>query len=80
MRMVWSLRMFTFIQNPCININTLHNQYKVTGRCLEESQRVSYSPVKDNDELTDPDQTHECSIFIFNDVSCDSQNRIREYV
>lgn len=54
-------------------------KYRLLEDVLKKVKGLSYFPFKDNEEVIDPDQARECSIFIFDDVSCDSQNKIREY-
>lgn len=54
-------------------------KYKLLEDVLKKVNGVSYFPFKDNDEVIDPSEARESSIFIFDDVSCDSQNKIREY-
>lgn len=40
---------------------------------------VNYFPYKENDEIISPSDAHRNSIFIFDDVACYSQEKIREY-
>lgn len=53
-------------------------KYKLLQDVLKKVQGVSYFPFKENDDVIDPIDAREYSIFIF-DVSCDNQNKIREY-
>lgn len=40
---------------------------------------MKYFPFKDNNENLEPTEDLENSVFIFDDVACDKQNKIREY-
>lgn len=40
---------------------------------------VSYFPYKENDEIVSPEEAKENSIFVFDDVACDKQEKIKEF-
>lgn len=54
-------------------------KYQLLQEVLKKSKGVGYFPYKDNDEIIDASNARENSIFIFDDVACDKQNKIREY-
>lgn len=54
-------------------------KYQFLQDVLQEVSEVSYYPFKENEEVINPADAQECSIFIFDDVSCDKQDKIREY-
>ena len=54
-------------------------KYKLLEDVLGHSKCVSFHPFKDNDLIIDPDQAKNNSVFIFDDVACDKQDKIRMY-
>lgn len=54
-------------------------KYQLLQDVIKHVKGVSYFPFRDNDEVIDPNDATEYSIFIFDDVACDKQNKIREY-
>lgn len=54
-------------------------KYQLLQDVLSEVKEVSYYPFKDNEEVIDPREARENSLFIFDDVACDKQEKIREY-
>lgn len=55
------------------------SKYQFLKAVLEKAPQIRYFPFKDSDEIIDPADVNENSIFIFDDVVCDKQNKIREY-
>ena len=55
--------------------------YQPKYRMLEKvlSGIVNYYPYKENDEILEPSEASANSIFIFDDVACHEQNKIREF-
>lgn len=54
-------------------------KYTLLQQVLEKVKGVNYFPYKDNDEIIDPSEARENSIFIFDDIACEKQQKIREY-
>lgn len=54
-------------------------KYELLKTVLSKVKGIGYFPYKDNDDVIDPAEARNNSIFIFDDVACDKQNKIREY-
>lgn len=54
-------------------------KYQFLEKVLRNVSDMKYFPYKENDAVLDPNEVRENSIFIFDDVACDKQNKIREY-
>lgn len=54
-------------------------KYRLLQEVLRSVNGVGYFPFKDNDEIVDLVQAKSNSLFIFDDVACDGQQKIREY-
>lgn len=54
-------------------------KYQLLQNVLEQVRGVGYFPFKDNEEIISPNDAKQNSIFIFDDVACDGQQKIREY-
>ncbi len=54
-------------------------KYKLLEDVLKSVKGVGYFPFRDNDMIIDPEEAENNSIFIFDDVSCDKQDKIRKY-
>lgn len=54
-------------------------KYQLLENVLKKVKMVGYFPYKHNDDIIDPADAYKNSIFIFDDVTCDKQNKIREY-
>lgn len=54
-------------------------KYQFLQSVLDKVPEIKYFPFKDSDEIMDPSEACENSIFIFDDVACDKQDKIRSY-
>lgn len=54
-------------------------KYQLLKEVLSGMKEVGYFPFKDNEEILSPNDAKPNSIFIFDDVACDGQQKIREY-
>lgn len=54
-------------------------KYQLLQDVLGQVKGVGYFPFKDNEEIISPHKAKANSIFIFDDVACDGQQKIREY-
>ena len=54
-------------------------KYQLLSDLLKMVQGVRYFPFSDTSEIMDPNEAKTNSVFIFDDVSCHSQNHMREY-
>lgn len=54
-------------------------KYKLLEDVLSQVKSIGYYPFKDNDLIVDPEEAKNNSIFIFDDVACDKQDKIRMY-
>ena len=54
-------------------------KYQLLQQVLDSVKGVGYFPFKENDDVISPSEAKNHSIFIFDDVSCDKQQKIREY-
>lgn len=54
-------------------------KYQLLQEVLTGIKGMGYFPYKENEEIISPDEAKSNSVFIFDDVSCDSQKKIREY-
>lgn len=55
------------------------SKYKLLEEVLNHVDGVGYHPYTENDEIVDPAEAKENSVFIFDDIACDKQNMIRAY-
>lgn len=51
-------------------------KYNLLKEVLENTKSVKY---RDNDDIVDPSEARENSIFIFDDIACEKQNKIKEF-
>ncbi|KAK9729455.1 Poxvirus A32 protein [Popillia japonica] len=66
--------------NIYIHSKSLHQpKYQFLQQVLETIPQVKYFAFKESEEILDPSQACENSIFIFDDVATDKQNKIKEY-
>lgn len=54
-------------------------KYKMLEKVLKTVKGIGYYPYTDNDDIIDPADAKENSVFIFDDVACDKQDKIRAY-
>lgn len=54
-------------------------KYELLKDLLKMVEGVRFYPFSDTSEIMDPEEAKTNSIFIFDDVACHTQNRIREY-
>lgn len=54
-------------------------KYQLLQDVLKHIACIGYFPFKANDDVIEPSKARENSFFIFDDVACDKQNKIREY-
>lgn len=54
-------------------------KYQLLRDVLNQVKGVQYFPFKDNDEIIDVGKARKNSLFVFDDVICDRQDKIREY-
>ena len=54
-------------------------KYELLKRVLERTKEVKYFPYEDNEAALDPSEARPNSVFIFDDVACDKQDKIRAY-
>ncbi|KAG5863252.1 hypothetical protein JTB14_008270 [Gonioctena quinquepunctata] len=54
-------------------------KYQLLQDVLKKVQGVDCFSFKDNNEIIEPSEAKENSIFIFDYVACDKPNKIREY-
>lgn len=54
-------------------------KYVLLGEILNDIKEVNYMPFKENIEIMKPEDAAKDSIFIFDDIACDSQNSVREF-
>lgn len=54
-------------------------KYQTLESTLKKAGNIGYFPYKDSDEIIDPNEALENSIFIFDDVACERQEKIRDY-
>lgn len=67
-------------ENIYVYSKSLHQpKYQLLQEVIENVKDVSYFPFKDNDAVIDVADARERSIFIFDDVACDKQDKIKEY-
>ncbi|KAK9701364.1 hypothetical protein QE152_g30664 [Popillia japonica] len=70
----------TDFDNIYIHSKSLHQpKYQFLQQVLETIPQVKYFAFKESEEILDPSQACENSIFIFDDVATDKQNKIKEY-
>lgn len=54
-------------------------KYQLLQEVLKQVEGISYFPFRDNDEVIDPADARPFSVFIFDDIVCNKQDKIREY-
>lgn len=54
-------------------------KYKLLAEILQHIKGMCYYPYSENDNIIDPADVRENSVFIFDDVACDKQDKIRAY-
>lgn len=54
-------------------------KYKLLEEVLKHVKGVSYFPYANSESIIDPSEAKTNSIFIFDDVACDKQDKIRAY-
>lgn len=54
-------------------------KYQLLKEVLEQVKEVGYFPFNDTEEIIGPNEAKPNSIFIFDDVACDKQQKIQEY-
>lgn len=54
-------------------------KYQVVQEILGKVKGLGYYPFRENEEIISPHEAKSNSIFIFDDVACDGQQKIREY-
>lgn len=54
-------------------------KYQLLETVLNNVKGVKYFPYKESDEIMDPAKANIDSVFIFDDVACDKQEKIRDY-
>lgn len=54
-------------------------KYQMLKEVLALTKGVRYFPYSENDEIIDPSLARSNSVFIFDDVACDEQDKIRSY-
>lgn len=54
-------------------------KYQFLEKVIDNVKGVRYFKYSENDNIVDPSEALENSIFIFDDVSCNSQEKIRSY-
>lgn len=53
--------------------------YQLLQKVLEQVKGVGYYPFSENEDVIDPSEAKENSVFIFDDVVCDKQDKIRAH-
>lgn len=54
-------------------------KYEFLKKAVESVKGIGYFEYSNNDDVIAPEEARENSIFIFDDVACEKQNRIRDY-
>lgn len=54
-------------------------KYKLLSKMLHDIKEIGYFPYSENGEILHPNDARGNSVFIFDDVACDKQDKIREY-
>ncbi|KAK9731984.1 Poxvirus A32 protein [Popillia japonica] len=54
-------------------------KYELLNEIMSNVKEATYFPYKENDDILDPEEAQLNSIFIFDDVACDKQDKIRAY-
>lgn len=73
-------RMGLRFENLYIYSKSLYQpKYQCLETILSNVPEVNYFPYKENDDIIDPENAKCNSVFIFDDVSCDKQNKIKSY-
>lgn len=55
------------------------SKYQLLETVMKRLPNVKYFPYKENDDIIDPKDARLNSIFVFDDVACDRQDKIRSY-
>lgn len=55
------------------------HKYELLKSVVQNAEGLRYFAFHNNEDVIDPSEALNNSIFIFDDVSCDKQNKIREY-
>lgn len=67
-------------QNVYVYSKSLYqDKYKFLERVLKRVPGVNFHGFTDNDAVVEPENTRPDSIFIFDDVACEKQDKIRNY-
>lgn len=67
-------------ENVYVYSKSLHQpKYQLLEKLLDLVDGIGYFPFSDSSEIIDPHEAQPNSIFVFDDVACHSQDRIREY-
>lgn len=54
-------------------------KYQFLDQVLSSVPSVQYFPYKENDEIIEPSEALANSVFVFDDVACDKQDKIRRF-
>lgn len=54
-------------------------KYQFLQQVLQGVPCVQYFPYKDSDEIIEPSEARSDSVFVFDDVACDKQDKIRQF-
>ncbi|KAK9754552.1 Poxvirus A32 protein [Popillia japonica] len=54
-------------------------KYQLLSEVMNNIKEVTYFPYRESDDILDPEEAQMNSIFIFDDVACDKQDKIRSY-
>lgn len=54
-------------------------KYQLLESVLKTLPKIKYLPYKESDAIVDPSKAQPNSVFIFDDVACDKQDKIRSY-
>ena len=54
-------------------------KYRLLEHVLNKVKGMKYFPFKENEEVLDPTEARKNSVFIFDDVACDKQDKIRQF-
>ncbi|KAK9700974.1 hypothetical protein QE152_g30899 [Popillia japonica] len=54
-------------------------KYELLNEIMSNVKEATYFPYKENEDILDPEEAQLNSIFIFDDVACDKQDKIRAY-
>lgn len=54
-------------------------KYKYLEEVLQKLKGIKYYPFKENNDIIDVEKARNNSVFIFDDIACSKQDKIREY-